>query len=89
MALARRLWLTRGGDGPSFKSTWIWLRSVNPDVATLVPAPAGRGGGGGRGGAPGGAPPAMVVTSEKLGDGLYRLTTGNGSYDSVIVQESG
>jgi len=28
----------------------------------------------------------MVVTSEKLGDGLYRLTTGPGSYDSVIVE---
>jgi len=26
------------------------------------------------------------VTQEKLGDGLYRLTTGNGSYDSVIVE---
>src|SRR5438105_14882238 len=54
-----------------------------PDVATLVPAPApaaGRGGGGG------GAPAPLTVTSEKLGDGLYRLTTGNGSYDSVIVE---
>jgi glyoxylase-like metal-dependent hydrolase (beta-lactamase superfamily II) len=28
----------------------------------------------------------LTVTSEKLGDGLYRLTTGNGSYDSVIVE---
>jgi len=26
------------------------------------------------------------VTSEKLGNGVYRLTTGNGSYDSVIVE---
>ena len=34
----------------------------------------------------GGAPPALTVTSEKLGDGLYRLTTGPGSYDSVIVE---
>jgi glyoxylase-like metal-dependent hydrolase (beta-lactamase superfamily II) len=40
-----------------------------------------RGGpGGGRGG------PALTVTNEKLGDGLYRLTTGNGSYDSLIVE---
>ncbi len=31
------------------------------------------------------AAPAMTVTSEKLGDELYRLTTGPGSYDSVIV----
>ena len=27
----------------------------------------------------------MTVTSEKLGDGVYRLTTGAGSYDSIIV----
>ena len=32
------------------------------------------------------AAPALTVTSEKLGDGLYRLTTGPGSYDSVIVE---
>jgi glyoxylase-like metal-dependent hydrolase (beta-lactamase superfamily II) len=31
-------------------------------------------------------PPPLVVTNEKLGDGLYRLTTGPGSYDSVIVE---
>ena len=36
--------------------------------------------------APPAAAPALVVTSEKLGDGLYRLTTGAGSYDSVIVE---
>ena len=41
--------------------------------------------GGGRGAAPAGPPP-MTVTSEKLGDGLYRLTTGNGSYDSLVVE---
>ena len=28
----------------------------------------------------------MTVTSEKLGEGLYRYTTGAGSYDSVIVE---
>jgi len=27
-----------------------------------------------------------MVTAEKLGDGLYRLTTGPGSYDSMIVE---
>jgi hypothetical protein len=31
-------------------------------------------------------PTGATVTSEKLGDGLYRLTTGPGSYDSVIVE---
>ena len=40
-----------------------------------------------RPGGPAGAPaPALTVTSEKLGDGLYRLTTGPGSYDSLIVE---
>ena len=57
-------------------------------MAALAPAPAppaGRGGGPPAGGGPGGAP-ALTVTSEKLGEGLYRLTTGPGSYDSVIVE---
>lgn len=76
------------GEWPFFEVT-VKAAKANPsDVATLVPAPApagGRGGAGGGGGAPG-APPAMTVTSEKLGDGLYRLTTGPGSYDSVIVE---
>jgi glyoxylase-like metal-dependent hydrolase (beta-lactamase superfamily II) len=74
---------TRGG-WPYFDVDVMAAKANPPDVATLVPAPAGRGGGGG--GGRGGAPPAMVVTSEKLGDGLYRLTTGAGSYDSVIVE---
>ena len=71
---------TRGG-WPFFEVTVTAAKANPSDVATLVPAPAppaGRGGGG--------APPAMTVTSEKLGDGLYRLTTGPGSYDSVIVE---
>jgi glyoxylase-like metal-dependent hydrolase (beta-lactamase superfamily II) len=75
---------TRGG-WPFFEVTVTAAKANPPDVATLVPAPAGRGGGGG-GGAPGGAAPALTVTSEKLGDGVYRLTTGPGSYDSVIVE---
>jgi glyoxylase-like metal-dependent hydrolase (beta-lactamase superfamily II) len=63
-------------------------------LAAAPAPPAGRGGpgggappagGAGRGG-PGGGPPALTVTSEKLGDGLYRLTTGAGSYDSMIVE---
>ena len=85
---------TRGG-WPFFEVNVTSAKGNPSDVATLVPPPAppaGRGGGapaggaaGGRGGAPP-APPALVVTSEKLGDGLYRLTTGPGSYDSVIVE---
>jgi glyoxylase-like metal-dependent hydrolase (beta-lactamase superfamily II) len=73
---------TRGG-WPFFEVTVTAAKANPPDVATLVPPPAG-----GRGGAGGGppAPPPLTVTSEKLGDGLYRLTTGPGSYDSVIVE---
>jgi glyoxylase-like metal-dependent hydrolase (beta-lactamase superfamily II) len=73
---------TRGG-WPFFEVTVMAAKANPPDVATLIPAPAGGRGGG----APGsGAPAPLVVTSEKLGDGLYRLTTGPGSYDSVIVE---
>jgi len=74
---------TRGG-WPFFEVTVTAAKANPPDLATLAPPPAGRGGRGG-----GGAPPApapLTVTSEKLGDGLYRLTTGPGSYDSVIVE---
>jgi glyoxylase-like metal-dependent hydrolase (beta-lactamase superfamily II) len=82
---------TRGG-WPFFEVDVKAAKANPPDVATLAPPPppaAGRGGPGG--GAPpagsaGSAAPAMTVTSEKLGDGLYTLTTGPGSYDSVIVE---
>ena len=73
---------TRGG-WPFFEVTVTAAKANPPDLATLVPAPPGRGGAGPGGG---GTPPALNVTSEKLGDGLYRLTTGPGSYDSVIVE---
>ena len=85
---------TRGG-WPFFEVNVTSAKGNPPDVATLVPPPAppaGRGGGAPGGGAAAGrggaapAPPALVVTSEKLGDGLYRLTTGAGSYDSVVVE---
>ena len=80
---ARRMAVLRGrhhgGEGQS--------RLTSP---TLVPAPAPPAG---RGGAASGrrcraaaAAPALTVTAEKLGDGLYRLTTGAGSYDSLIIE---
>jgi glyoxylase-like metal-dependent hydrolase (beta-lactamase superfamily II) len=72
---------TRGG-WPFFEVDVTSAKANPPDVATLAPAPSGRGPG--AGGPPPQAP--LVVTSEKLGDGLYRLTTGPGSYDSVIVE---
>jgi glyoxylase-like metal-dependent hydrolase (beta-lactamase superfamily II) len=84
---------TRGG-WPFFEVEVTAARANPPDLATLAPPPApagGRGapggaaaGGGGRGG-PGGPPP-LTVTSEKIGDGFYRLTTGAGSYDSLLVE---
>ena len=71
---------TRGG-WPYFEVDVTAAKGNPPDLATLAPAPApGRRGGGG------GPAPALNVTSERLGDGLYRLTTGPGSYDSVIVE---
>ncbi|HLH42414.1 MAG TPA: MBL fold metallo-hydrolase [Bryobacteraceae bacterium] len=72
---------TRGG-WPFFEVDVTAAKANPPDVASLVPIPPPPAG---RGAAPAG-PPAMTVTSEKLGDGLYRLTTGPGSYDSVIVE---
>ena len=79
---------TRGG-WPFFEVDVTAARANPSDLAALAPAPApagGRGGAPGGGGAAGaGAPPAMTVTTEKLGDGVYRLTTGPGSYDSVVV----
>jgi glyoxylase-like metal-dependent hydrolase (beta-lactamase superfamily II) len=81
---------TRGG-WPYFEVDVAAAKANPADVAALAPPPApaaGRGGPGGppAGGAGRGAAPALTVTSEKLGDGLYRLTTGPGSYDSVIVE---
>jgi glyoxylase-like metal-dependent hydrolase (beta-lactamase superfamily II) len=71
---------TRGG-WPYFEVD-ITAAKANPaDAATLIPPPAAAAGPGG-----GGAPAPLTVTSEKLGDGLYRLTTGSGSYDSLIVE---
>ena len=72
---------TRGGL-PFFEVTVTGAQANPADAAMLVPAPAG-----GRG--PGGPPPAgapLMVTTEKLGDGLIRLTTGPGSYDSLLVE---
>jgi glyoxylase-like metal-dependent hydrolase (beta-lactamase superfamily II) len=77
---------TRGG-WPFFEVDVTAARANPPDLESLAPAPANRPGGPLGGPPGGGAPPApMVVTSEKLGDGLWRLTTGAGSYDSMVVE---
>ncbi|HEU4618519.1 MAG TPA: MBL fold metallo-hydrolase, partial [Gammaproteobacteria bacterium] len=72
---------TRGG-WPFFEVDVTHAQANPADLASLAPAPASR-----PGGPPGGGgAPSLAVTSEKLGDGLYRLTTGAGSYDSLIVE---
>jgi glyoxylase-like metal-dependent hydrolase (beta-lactamase superfamily II) len=83
---------TRGG-WPFFEVDVTSATANPPNAATLAlppPPPAGRGGPGGAppagGAGRGGAPPALTVTTEKLGEGLYRLTTGPGSYDSLLVE---
>ena len=78
-----RIAQTRGG-WPFFQVEVTAAQGNPPNLAALAPAPAAAPGG--PGGPPGGPPPAMTVTSEKLGEGLYRYTTGAGSYDSVIVE---
>src|SRR5262245_33550031 len=80
------------GEWPFFEVDVTAAKANPTDLAALAPAPPPRGGGPGGGGAPaggagrGGAPPALTVTTEKLGDGLYRLTTGAGSYDALLVE---
>jgi glyoxylase-like metal-dependent hydrolase (beta-lactamase superfamily II) len=76
---------TRGG-WPFFEVEVASARANPANLATLAvdtrPPPAAGGGGG----PPGGQPPALVVTTERLGDGVFRYTTGAGSYDSIIIE---
>jgi len=76
---------TRGG-WPFFEVTVTAARANPSDVASIAPPPAPAAGRGGAGGGGRGPAPALVVTQEKLGDGLIRLTTGGGSYDSILVE---
>src|SRR5437762_11778742 len=76
---------TRGG-WPFFEVNVTSAKANPSDVATIAPAPAPAAGRGGAGGGGRGPAPALVVTTEKLGDGLWKLTTGAGSYDSIIVE---
>src|SRR4051812_32867146 len=76
---------TRGG-WPFFEVNVTSAKANPSDVASIAPAPAPPAGRGGAGGGGRGPAPALVVTTEKLGDGLWRLTTGAGSYDSIVVE---
>ncbi len=87
---------TRGG-WPFFEVAVTAAKGNPDDLMSLVPPPApaapraggapaagAAAAGAGRGAA--GSAPSLTVSSEKLGDGLYRFTTGAGSYDSLIVE---
>jgi glyoxylase-like metal-dependent hydrolase (beta-lactamase superfamily II) len=76
---------TRGG-WPFFEVDVTSAKANPPDLATLAQPPAPAAGRGGAGGPGRGPAPALMVTTEKLGDGLWRLTTGAGSYDSIVVE---
>jgi glyoxylase-like metal-dependent hydrolase (beta-lactamase superfamily II) len=73
-------------------------RANPPDLAQLMTPPPAAGGGtaaaAGRGGAAGGAPAPAAVASEKLADGVYRITGGYVALavefrDYVVVLEGG
>ncbi len=77
----------RRGGWPVF-SAYILGATRNPaDLQQLltVPAPAGRGGAPGAGGPPAAAPggAAAASTSEKLADGVYRIS---GAYNALAVE---
>ncbi len=78
---------TRGG-WPFFEVD-VTNATGNPqNLAALAPPPAPPAGAppGGGGGPPGGAPPALTLTKEDLGQGVWRYTTGGGSYDSLVIE---
>ncbi len=76
-----RIVQTRGG-WPFFQVDVAAAKANPANLDSLAPPPANR-----PAGPPGGPPAAALnVTSEKLGDGLWRLTTGAGSYDSLVVE---
>jgi glyoxylase-like metal-dependent hydrolase (beta-lactamase superfamily II) len=72
---------TRGG-WPFFEVDVQAARANPSDLASLAPQPANPPAGPGGGG----QPPQLTITKEQLGEGLVRYTTGQGSYDSLIVE---
>jgi glyoxylase-like metal-dependent hydrolase (beta-lactamase superfamily II) len=79
-----RIVQTRGG-WPFFEVDVTAARANPSDLARLAPQPPPPAGGPPPGPPPG-QPAALTVNVEQLGDGLYRYTTGQGSYDSLIVE---
>jgi glyoxylase-like metal-dependent hydrolase (beta-lactamase superfamily II) len=83
-----RIVQTRGG-WPFFQVDVAAAQGDPPNLASLAPPPEPPAGGppGGSGGAPGGGGPSQFnITKEQLGSGLFRYTTGPGSYDSIVVE---
>jgi glyoxylase-like metal-dependent hydrolase (beta-lactamase superfamily II) len=78
-----RIVQTRGG-WPFFEVSVASAKANPTDLDSLAPPPANRPAGPPPGAS--GPPTALNVTTEKLGDGLWRLTTGPGSYDSLVVE---
>jgi glyoxylase-like metal-dependent hydrolase (beta-lactamase superfamily II) len=76
-----RIVQTRGG-WPFFEVDVANARGNPSDLASLAREPANRPAGPGGGG----QPPQLTITKEQLGAGLFRYTTGQGSYDSLIVE---
>jgi glyoxylase-like metal-dependent hydrolase (beta-lactamase superfamily II) len=74
---------TRGG-WPFFEVDVTNARGNPPNLASLAPQPAPAAGGPPGGG--GGQPPALTLTKEELSPWLWRYTTGQGSYDSIIAE---
>jgi glyoxylase-like metal-dependent hydrolase (beta-lactamase superfamily II) len=77
----------RRGGWPVFEAYILGARSNPADLPKLmtIPPAAGRAGGPG-GGAPGGAPGAAAATgptSEKLADGVFRIT---GAYNALAIE---
>jgi glyoxylase-like metal-dependent hydrolase (beta-lactamase superfamily II) len=76
-----RIEQTRGG-WPFFEVDVTEAMPNPSNLASLAPEPANR-----PAGPPGGGqPPQLTITKEQLGEGLVRYTTGQGSYDSLIVE---
>ena len=78
-----RIVQTRGG-WPFFEVDVVDAEANPADLASLAPPPANRPGGFGGGG----QAPQFNITKEQLGEGLFRYTTGQGSYDSLVVEFS-
>jgi glyoxylase-like metal-dependent hydrolase (beta-lactamase superfamily II) len=79
----------RRGGWPVFDAYILGARSNPADLQklmTIPPAPAGRGGGPG-GGGPGGAPATTATgpTSEKLAEGVFRIS---GAYNALAIEFS-